>query len=99
MKRTLLTAALAAGLAVGALGAAPPAEARTSTNYWQQAAPVDRYVPNQAAVAKEVLRLVNIERARVGAPPLRQIAALDGVAQRWANRMVATTGYRHNPDF
>src|SRR5207302_7137773 len=56
-------------------------------------------VPARAAggSAEAFLSKINALRASVGAGPLAEDAALDGVAQRWADHMAATKTLAHNP--
>jgi hypothetical protein len=56
-------------------------------------------VPARAAggTAEAFLGKINSLRASVGAAPLSEDAALDSVAQRWADHMASTTTLAHNP--
>lgn len=55
--------------------------------------------PQSDAVANEMLRLMNQERAKSGAQPLQQVSALDTIAATWSDRMAGEGRLYHNPQF
>jgi uncharacterized protein YkwD len=57
--------------------------------------PVPTPTPSPSVVAAELLRLHNLERARVGLPPLAYNAILQGVAEAQARRMAAAEDLDH----
>jgi len=60
-------------------------------------APSYRY-GTPASIAQAMLDAHNAARARVGVPPLVWSAQLAGVAQDWANRLIATNTLAHRPN-
>lgn len=102
-KRGTLKAAIAtavgiagclAGLDAATATPAPPPLVRQTVH----TSPADvEWTP--AAAAREVVRLVNVERAGHGCPPVRRNAALEKAAQRHADDMATRGFFDHtNPD-
>lgn len=52
-----------------------------------------------ARVRAEILRRTNLLRETYTLPPLKPMAGLDRVAQRWSEHMAATGTFEHNPQF
>ncbi len=52
----------------------------------------------RADIDDRILRTHNIERASVGAPPLRWNPSLANSAQRWADRLASTGRFEHAPE-
>lgn len=55
--------------------------------------------PAWASFGDDVLGLVNDSRAEAGLPPLTGNTDMDAVAQAWAEHLVETETFEHNPDY
>ncbi|MFD4790656.1 CAP domain-containing protein [Streptomyces sp. NPDC058459] len=79
-----------------------PSEARTKAPAPEPKAPVASAAVNvsaQAAAEAEVLRLVNVERAKVGCTPVAANSALTGLAEAFSSDMAARSFFDHtDPD-
>lgn len=51
---------------------------------------------NYSTVANEVVNAHNAVRSKVGVPPLAWSDELAGVAQKWAERLLATDAFQHS---
>ncbi len=56
-------------------------------------------LPASASFQSDVVALVNASRADEGLAPLTQNTDMDAVAQAWAEHLVATEQFEHNPDY
>jgi pathogenesis-related protein 1 len=74
-------------------GAAAPLEAKP--------APSLPYVSSRSPMVREIVDAHNVVRARVGTAPLVWSDRLAGVAQEWANRLMANGqfAHSHNPNY
>jgi pathogenesis-related protein 1 len=54
--------------------------------------------PQSTSMAPEMASAHNQMRSRVGVPPLAWSEQLSGVAQRWANHLLATGTFSHTPN-
>lgn len=55
--------------------------------------------PAWASFGSDVLRLINGSRAEAGLSPLTGNADMNAVARAWAEHLVATDTFEHNPDY
>lgn len=70
-------------------GETAPSSGTSSANNYEQT----------EAVAEEMLRLMNEERAKEGSQPLTQVDALDKIAGDWSGVMAQENNLYHNPNF
>ncbi len=64
-------------------------------------APSLPYIPTRSSMGREFIDAHNVVRSRVGTAPLMWSDRLAGVAQEWANRLMANGqfAHSHNPNY